>query len=37
MRVASGIYIAHIEMPDLGKTKTLKLAVIQEQIVPERY
>ncbi len=29
--VASGIYIVHVEMPDLGKTKILKLAVIQEQ------
>lgn len=29
--VASGIYIAYIDMPDLGTTKVLKLAVIQEQ------
>jgi len=29
--VASGIYIAHIECPDLGVTKDLKLAIIQEQ------
>lgn len=29
--VASGIYIVHVDMPDLGKTKILKLAVIQEQ------
>jgi hypothetical protein len=31
--VASGIYIAYIDMPDLGKTKVLKVAVIQEQEV----
>lgn len=29
--VASGIYIAYIEVPDLGVTKTLKLVIIQEQ------
>jgi len=29
--VASGMYIAHIEMPDLGSTKILKFAIIQEQ------
>lgn len=29
--VASGIYVAHIECPDLGVTKDLKLAIIQEQ------
>jgi len=28
--VASGIYIVHIEMPDLGKVKILKLAVVRE-------
>ncbi len=27
--VASGIYIAHIDMPELGKTKVLKLFIIQ--------
>jgi hypothetical protein len=27
--VASGIYIAHIDMPDLGKTKVLKLFIVQ--------
>jgi len=33
--VASGIYIVHVDMPDLGKSKVLKLAVIQEeQILP---
>ncbi len=29
--VASGIYIAHIELPAIGKTKVLKLAIVQEQ------
>jgi len=29
--VASGIYVAHIEMPDLGASKDLKLIIIQEQ------
>lgn len=33
--VASGIYIVHVDMPDLGKSKVLKLAIIQEeQILP---
>ncbi|MCU7513509.1 MAG: T9SS type A sorting domain-containing protein [Ignavibacteria bacterium] len=36
-QAASGIYLVHIDMPELGKTKILKLAVIQEQIIPERY
>jgi hypothetical protein len=35
--VASGIYIAYIDMPDLGKTKVLKVAVIQEQEVLTTY
>lgn len=29
--VASGVYIVYIDMPQLGKTKILKLAIIQEQ------
>jgi FAD synthase len=29
--VASGVYIVYIDMPDLGTTKILKLAIIQEQ------
>ena len=32
---ASGMYIAHIDMPDVGATKVLKFAVIQEQEVLE--
>ncbi|MFA3784135.1 T9SS type A sorting domain-containing protein [Melioribacteraceae bacterium 4301-Me] len=35
--VASGIYIVHIDMPDLGKTKILKLAVVQEQQILRVY
>ncbi len=35
--VASGIYIAHIEMPDLGENKILKLAIIREQEYLLRY
>lgn len=29
--VASGIYIAYVELPDLGYTKTLKFSIIQQQ------
>jgi len=33
--VASGIYIIHIDMPEIGKSKVLKLAIVQEvQILP---
>jgi hypothetical protein len=33
--VASGVYIAFIDMPGIGKTKTLKIAIVQEeQILP---
>lgn len=33
--VASGIYIIHIDMPEIGKSKILKLALVQEvQILP---
>ncbi|CUS98650.1 T9SS type A sorting domain-containing protein [Candidatus Kryptobacter tengchongensis] len=33
--VASGIYIVHIDMPDIGKTKILKLMIVQEEeIIP---
>ncbi len=35
--VASGIYVAYIDMPDIGAIKVLKLAVIQEQEVPRVY
>lgn len=29
--VASGVYIAHIDLPDVGKEKILKIALIQEE------
>ena len=35
--VASGLYIIRIEMPELKKTKVLKLMVIGMKEVPERY
>jgi hypothetical protein len=35
--VSSGIYIVHIDMPDLGTTKIVKLAVIQEQQILDHY
>lgn len=35
--VASGVYIAYIDMPDLGTTKILKIAVVQEQQVLDRF
>ncbi len=35
--VASGMYIAYIDMPDLGKTKILKFAIIQEQQILDRF
>ncbi len=33
----SGLYIAHIDMPDLGVTKIIKLAVIQEAQILDRF
>lgn len=35
--VASGLYIAYIDLPDLGTTKILKLAIIQEQQILDRF
>ncbi|MGE5430957.1 MAG: T9SS type A sorting domain-containing protein [Syntrophomonadaceae bacterium] len=35
--VASGLYIAYFDMPQLGKTKILKVAVIQEQQILDRF
>jgi len=29
--VASGVYIVYIDLPELGKTKTLKIALVREQ------
>ena len=35
MPVASGLYIAYVDMPEIGATKTLKLVVVQEaEILP---
>jgi len=35
--VASGLYIAYIEFTDLGETKILKLAIVQEQQILDRF
>jgi hypothetical protein len=35
--VASGLYIAYIEMPEIGETKILKVAIIQEQQILDRF
>jgi len=32
----AGLYIIHIEMPDLGKVKILKLAIVQRTVIPDR-
>ena len=31
-QVASGIYLCLIEMPDIGESKILKLAIVQQQL-----
>jgi hypothetical protein len=33
--VASGMYIVHVDMPEINATKILKLAIIQEAEVPD--
>jgi hypothetical protein len=35
--VASGLYIVHVDMPDLGKVKIIKAAIIQEKQVLDRF
>jgi hypothetical protein len=35
--VGSGLYVVHIDMPALGTTKILKVAVVQEQQILDRY
>ena len=35
--VASGLYIAHIELPDIGGTRVLKLGIVQEEQFLENY
>ena len=32
----SGLYIIYIEMPELGKVKILKLAIVQRGVIPDR-
>jgi hypothetical protein len=32
--IASGMYICHVEMPEVGEVKILKLAVIQDALIP---
>ncbi|MCK9279473.1 MAG: T9SS type A sorting domain-containing protein [Melioribacteraceae bacterium] len=36
-QIGSGLYIIHIDMPELGKTKILKAAIIQEQQILDRF
>ncbi|MDI6802349.1 MAG: T9SS type A sorting domain-containing protein [Bacteroidota bacterium] len=33
LQVASGIYLCYVEMPEIGETKVLKLAIIQPEIL----
>jgi hypothetical protein len=35
--VASGMYVVHVDMPAIGATKVVKLAIIQEQEVPNNF
>ena len=35
--VASGIYLTHIELPDIAKNRILKVVILQEQQFLERY
>lgn len=35
--VASGVYIVHVDMPEIGKTRVLKVAIIQETQILDRY
>jgi hypothetical protein len=35
--VGSGLYIVHIDMPDIGAQKILKLAIVQEQQILDRF
>lgn len=36
-QVPSGLYIVHVELPDFGKTKILKLALFTEVFIPDRF
>lgn len=33
LQIASGMYLCYVEMPDVGETKVLKLAIIQPEIL----
>ncbi|HLE33613.1 MAG TPA: T9SS type A sorting domain-containing protein, partial [Bacteroidota bacterium] len=33
-QIGSGIYICHVEMPDIGETKIIKLAVVLSEAPP---
>jgi hypothetical protein len=35
--VASGLYVAYIDMPDVGETKIVKLSIIQERQILDRF
>ena len=35
--VASGIYLAHIELPDIGRNRVLRIVILQEQQFLESY
>ena len=35
--VASGMYIVHVDMPDFGASKVLKIAIIQEAEIPTNF
>lgn len=35
--VGSGLYIAYIEMPEIGATKIVKMAIVQEQQILDRF
>ena len=35
--VASGLYVAYIDMPEIGTTKTVKLSIIQERQILDRF
>jgi len=35
--IGSGLYVAYIEMPNLGTTRVLKLAIVQERQILDRF
>ncbi len=36
-QVPSGLYIVHIELPDLGRSKILKLALFTQEYIPDNF